>query len=221
MYKGYRARAKGGKGQLSPLSMAGDENVQYLGWSSHTLFFSTATADYHSVMALVWLFASQTPLAMLPFAVYSVFHVATYTRGMLIPILQNPSAGGSQPSALSNAIGRFVKDYYDASMSVVAALEIALWFRLLFSALLFQRGSWILLVIYSVFVRARITQSSFVQGVIRHLGTRGDALAARQDVPPAARNAWVQMKGVAGKAHDATDVQRYVSTNAPAVKKSS
>lgn len=33
VFKGYRARAKSGKGQGSPLALAGDENVQYLGQS--------------------------------------------------------------------------------------------------------------------------------------------------------------------------------------------
>ena len=31
VFKGYRARAKSGKGQGSPLALLGDENVQYLG----------------------------------------------------------------------------------------------------------------------------------------------------------------------------------------------
>lgn len=31
VFKGYRARARSGKGQGSPLALAGDENVQYLG----------------------------------------------------------------------------------------------------------------------------------------------------------------------------------------------
>ena len=30
VFKGYRARAKSGKGQGSPLALLGDENVQYL-----------------------------------------------------------------------------------------------------------------------------------------------------------------------------------------------
>ena len=34
VFKGYRARAKSGKGQGSPLQLIGDENVQYLGESS-------------------------------------------------------------------------------------------------------------------------------------------------------------------------------------------
>jgi len=176
-------------------------------------------------MAIVWLLARQTPLALLPFTVYSIFHVATYTRGILLPTIQPlpPTPAGQKPkaSALSDAIGRFVKDYYDASMSIVAALEIALWFRLLFSAILFQKGSWILIVIYTVFLRARISQSTFVQGMLRQLGARGDALAQRQDVPPAARNAWEQAKGVAGKAHEATDINKYVGGQgaAPAAQK--
>jgi hypothetical protein len=169
-------------------------------------------------MALVWLFARQTPLALLPFAVYSIFHVATYTRGILLPTIQPPppAPAGQKPkaSALSESIGRFVKDYYDASMSIVAGLEIALWFRLLGSAILFQKGSWILIVIYTVFLRARISQSTFVQGMLRQMGQRGDAVAQRQDVPPAAKGVWESAKGAAAKAHDLTDVNRYMGGSA-------
>lgn len=174
-------------------------------------------------MALVWLFARQTPLALLPFAVYSVFHVATYTRGILLPTVQPPppTPAGQKPkaSALSDSIGRFVKEYYDASMSIVAGLEIALWFRILVSAIAFQKGSWILIVIYTVFLRARLAQSTFVQGMVRNMGARGDALANRQDVPPAARSAWEGAKGGAAKVHEMTDVNRYMGGGQPPVQK--
>ena len=178
-------------------------------------------------MALTWLFGRQYALALLPFAVYSVFHVATYTRGILLPTLQPPppAPAGQKPkaSALSDSIGRFVKNYYDLSMTVVAGLEIALWFRILISAFLFQKGSWILLVVYTVFLRARISQSTFVQGAIKNMGARGDAVAQRQDVPPAARGAWEQVKNVAAKVHDSTDINRYVggTTQPPVAKKTS
>lgn len=174
-------------------------------------------------MALVWLFSSQVGLALLPFAVYSIFHVATYTRSILLPTLQPPppTPAGQKPasSALGDQIGQFVKQYYDASMSLVAALEIALWFRLLGGALLFQKGTWILLIIYTVFLRARISQSTFVQGMIRQIGARGDALVNRQDVPPVARQVWTQMKGVLKQVHDATDMNRYLSGQPPVQKK--
>jgi transmembrane protein 33 len=174
-------------------------------------------------MALVWLFTRQVALAILPYAVYSIFHVLTYTRGMLLPAIQPPppTPAGQKPksSALSDSIGRFVKDYYDASMSLVAGLEIALWFRILGSAILFQKTSWIVLVVYTVFLRARISQSTFVQGMFHILGSQGDAVAQRQDVPPAVRSGWESFKGIAKQAHDQTDLNRYVQGQQPAAPK--
>src|SRR5271155_1939864 len=102
-------------------------------------------------MALVWLFSPQYPLAMLPFGVYSIFHVATYTRTNLIPKFQPPqpisASDGASPSAkptsknsaLADRIGKFVKEYYDLSMDRVAILEISLWVRLFLAALFFTK----------------------------------------------------------------------------------
>lgn len=204
VYKAFRARSRSGRPQQGgALALAGDENVQYL------------------VMALVWLFSRQVPLALLPFMVYSIFHVATYTRTNLIPTLQPSPAGssaaaspGGRPAQKSNAladtIGRFVKEYYDASMMLVASLEIFLWFRILSSAIIFTKGSWILLAVYTVFFRARYSQSSFVQGAITQGSRRIDALLAQQSTPPAVRQGWETVKGLVRKAGEATDVNRYV-----------
>jgi len=180
-------------------------------------------------MALVWLFSHQLPLALLPFMVYSVFHVATYTRTNLLPTLQPPqntpagaSPGGrpaTKASPMADTIGRFVKEYYDASMTLVASLEIFLWFRILFSAIIFTKGSWILLAIYTVFFRARYSQSSFVQGAIAQGTQRIDATLASQSTPPAARQAWETIKGLARQAADATDINRYVGGQQPVPKK--
>lgn len=184
-------------------------------------------------MALVWLFSSQYPLALLPFGVYSVFHVATYTRTNLIPTIQPPqqvaSATPASPSgkpaykqsALADAIGKFVKEYYDLSMGLVAILEIFLWFRIFLAALIFTKGSWILIVIYTAFLRARFAQSSFVQGQFRNLTARVDALVGGQGIPPAARQAWDVIKGSAVQFHDATDLNKYLGSGAAPAKKTS
>lgn len=182
-------------------------------------------------MALVWLLSYQIPLALLPFTVYSVFHVATYTRTNLLPTLQSPqqspasaSPGGrpaTKSSPLADTIGRFVKEYYDASMMLVATLELALWFRILFSAIIFTKGSWILLAIYTVFIRARYSQSSFVQSAVGHFSSRVDALVANQSVPPQVRQAWDAVKGLARKATAQTDINRYAGAREPGQKKAS
>jgi hypothetical protein len=161
-------------------------------------------------MALVWLFSRQVPLAVLPFTVYSIFHVATYTRSILLPTLQPPQQGAARPaSGLSETIGRFVKDYYDTSMTLVAVLEIAVWFRILMSAIAFAKGSWIQLAIYTVFLRVRHSQSTFVQSAVSQLTARADGVFANQSMPPAVRGGWESTKGVVRQAADATDVNRY------------
>jgi len=200
VYKGYRARVRQGK-PTGPAALIQDENVQYL------------------LMALVWIFSRQIPLALLPFVVYSVFHVATYFRSNILPVFQPPTAapnaaagqsGRTKASGpIADGIGRFIKEYYDSSMTLVAALELALWFRLLGSALLFTKGSWVLLGVYSFFLRARIAQSSFVQGAMANLSARGDALFANKSANPQARQVWEQFKGAGKSLHDVTDVRRY------------
>lgn len=181
-------------------------------------------------MALLWFWMPQYPLAMLPYAIYSVFHVATYTRANLIPTfippkVVPPPAGTASPNAkptvvnhpISDAIGSFVKTYYDASMSIVSGLEILLWIRLLLAAVFFQRRSWILLAVYTLFLRARFSQSSHVQNSFSQLAARVDNLVGAQGTPPAARQVWDGVKGGARQFHDVTDINKY--TNGAAVPK--
>ncbi|KIX97633.1 uncharacterized protein Z520_06411 [Fonsecaea multimorphosa CBS 102226] len=212
VFKAYRARVKpGAKIGSTAFLLLSDENVQYL------------------LISLVWLFARQVPLALLPFTVYSVFHVATYTRTIIIPTFQPPKATASStpasPSAskpaqspLANSIGRFVKEYYDGSMMLVALLEIALWFRLLMSALTFSKGSWILLGIYTVFLRARYSQSQFVQGAFLQMGARIDQQVQNPNVPPVLRQVWDTIKGLLRQTVEATDMRKYIGGQTPQKK---
>ncbi|MCJ1351931.1 MAG: hypothetical protein MMC33_001915 [Icmadophila ericetorum] len=216
VYKSFRARMRAAGGmpkQGDILRMAGDENVQYF------------------IMALVWLFYRQMPLALLPFTIYSIFHALTYTRLNLIPTIQprpvttttSPGKPGAKKSGgpIADAIGDFIKQYYDASMTMVAAFEILLWFRVLSSAIMFVKGSWVLLVIYSIFLRARHNQSSFVQGAISQGVARGDALVANQSTPPPVRQIWQTLKGIVKQIADATDINRYIGSAQPGMKKAS
>lgn len=183
-------------------------------------------------MAVVWLFMPQYPLALLPYGIYSIFHVATYIRTNVIPTVVPPQKlsppAGASPSAkpqyaqhpASDAIGAFVKQYYDSSMSIVASLEIFLWIRILLSAVLFQRRSWILLGLYTAFLRARFAQSSHVQQSFAQFEARIDNLIGAQGTPPVARQVWDGVKGAARQFHAATQVNKYVN-GAAAPKKTS
>lgn len=179
-----------------------------------------------TVISLVWLLSRQIPLALLPFSVYSIFHVATYTRTNLIPTFQPPAAppAGQSPqtqkpqSGLAAMIGKFVKEYYDGSMMLVAWLEIALWGRLFLSALTFSKGAWMLLGLYTVFLRARFHQSTFVQGAFGQFSARIDQQLNQQNIPPAAKQGWETVKNLSRQAVEATDVRKYIG-GAPAAQK--
>ncbi len=235
VYKTWRASRKPNAKPLNnlpiPLSYLADENIQYLRRSLLRLLPPPFFADL-LVMATVWFCMPQYPLAMLPYGIYSVFHVATYTRANLIPTVipqkkLAPPAGAS-PNAkpqyaqhpLSEAIGAFVKQYYDVSMSIVSSLEILLWLRLFLAAIFFQHRSWILLFLYTAFLRARFANSSHVQGSFAQVEARLDNLVGAQGTPPAARQAWEGLKGGVRQFHNMTDVSRYVS-GAAAPKKTS
>lgn len=196
---------------------------------------SMLTICDQSVISLVWLFSRQVPLALLPFTVYSVFHVLTYTRTNLVPTVFPPKGGAdtaapgsptspkvaSNQNALAATIGKFVKDFYEPSMMLVAALEIALWFRLLLSALTFSKSSWILLFVYSIFLRARFHQSDFVKNAFTHGTARIDAQVQQPNVHPAVRQGWETAKSVSRQAVDLTDVRKYMgstTTTAPQKK---
>lgn len=196
----------------------------------NTAWPADLTNDMQTGMALVWLYSRQLLLALLPFSVYSVFHVATYTRMYLIPTVQPAQASGasspgspsSKPAAkqnpLAETIGRFIKQYYDASMGVVAGLEILLLVRLIMSAVMFSKGSWVLLVVYLSFFRARHAQSSFVQQAVRQVTARADAAISNNGTPPAVRQGWETFKGITQQVYEATDISRYISSPAAGKK---
>lgn len=179
-------------------------------------------------MAVIWLFSPQYPIAMLPYCVYSIFHTLTYSRANLIPALQPPqliSTGDEParyaPNPTADRIGVFVRTYYDDSMAVVSSLEILLWIRILLSAILFQSRSWILITIYTVFLRSRFSQSTHVQHSFRHLEAKIDGLVGSQGTPPAARQVWEQVKGGVRQFYSATDLGKYTNSGATAPKKTS
>lgn len=180
-------------------------------------------------MAFVWLWSRQYPLAMLPFGVYSIFHIATYTRSILVPTIYagsspvstSPTNSAPKPNAISDTIGRFVKKYYDASMGLVALLEIALMARIVLAAIIFTKGSWILLIIYSTFLRARYAQSSFVQHQFRNLEARIDSLAGAQSTPPAFRQSWETVKIGLRTFHDYTDGKNLIAGGSSTQRKTS
>jgi len=168
-------------------------------------------------MALIWLYSKPIFYALLPFAVYSTFHFLTYLRTNLLPAILPPPpgsaispGGGPKPqSALSEFIAKFVKNNYDYSMHLVANLELFLWARIFCGAIIF-RNSWILLAIYTIFLRTRYSQSVFIREALKGIEVRGNALTADNNIPDGVKSAWNTMKSSVRSFGEFTDLGRYL-----------
>jgi hypothetical protein len=159
-------------------------------------------------MALTWLYCKPVFFALFPFAVYSTFHFLTYLRTNLIPTFM-PTPAGGPPPAITETISKFVKKNYDSSMHLVANLELLLWVRVFLYCLVFK-NSWILLAIYTVFLRARYSQSSFVRDALRGAEMKGDALILDAGVPDGVRTGWSVGKTVIKRFGELSDVGKFI-----------
>lgn len=138
-----------------------DENVQYLALSAYWL----------------WHRARPIPITLLPFVVFSLFHVLTFIRTTLIPLLfppptsPAPTAGTSAPTftkKVQSGIQTWVKANYDLAMRVVAYAEVVILLRLLLGAVLLQ-NSLLAPLLFAHFLRFRYVMSSFTRQAIDHV----------------------------------------------------
>jgi len=157
-------------------------------------------------MAFTWLCSKPVYPALLPFAVHSTFRFLTYLRTNLIPTIM-PSAPGAPQPAIADTIAHFVKRNYDASMHLVANHELFLRASVfLWCAVMWN--SWVLLVVYTVFLRARYAQSVFACDAMKGVELRGDALATDARVPEGASNAWTIAKSLVKRFGEASNVSK-------------
>jgi len=191
-------------GQQGVIKILGDENVQYC--ASRARVDRARGAELTNGGDGLHLAVQQVYPALLPFAVYSTFHFLTYLCTNLILTIM-PSAPGAPQPAIAETIARFVKKNYDASMHLVANLELFLWARV-FLWCLVMWNSWVLLVVYTVFLRARYAQSVFVRDAMKGVELRGDALATDARVPEGARNAWTIAKSLVKRFGEVSNVSK-------------
>lgn len=79
------------------------------------------------------------------------------------------------------------------------------------TALTFSKGSWVLLGIYTAFLRARFSQSQFVQNAFHRGSAHIDQQVQSPNVPPVVRSGWETAKGVGKTAVDATNLGKFLN----------
>jgi hypothetical protein len=162
-----------------------DENVQYFG------------------LAIYWLTVKPIPIALVPYAIFSLFHTLTFLRTTVIPKALGsggaPATGSGTPThPLSKKLQSWIKANYDYAMQAVAYTEVAILVRVVLGLFFFQ-NSFLTPILFAHFLRQRYYHSTFTREVLASLDARVTGLLANPSIPPIAVTVYTQAKGMVGK----------------------
>jgi len=174
-----------------------DENVQYF------------------LMAFFWWTSKPVALALLPYAIFSLFHALTFARTTLIPHFLGhgpPSSanGAPQPHPFAKRVQTWVKAKYDYAMRAVAYIELIVLGRVVLGAFLLQ-NSLLSPIIFAHFLRQRYYQSMFTRDALLDTSRRIDGITQKPGVPPVVGHVWTRVKDMVSR-WGGTSLQ---STDAP------
>jgi len=153
-----------------------DENVQYF------------------LLALFWWTSKPITIALLPYAIFSLFHALTFTRTTLMPQFLPPgppaTAGGApQPHPIAKKLQVWVKANYDTAMKVVAYTELVIFVRVALGAITFQNAI-LSPLIYAHFLRQRYYQSAFTRAAFAVTVDKIDQYVRKPGNPPMLVQVW-------------------------------
>ncbi|KAF8640783.1 hypothetical protein AX17_000432 [Amanita inopinata Kibby_2008] len=153
-----------------------DENVQYF------------------ILAMFWYSSKPITVALLPYAIFSLFHALTFTRTTLMPQFLPPgpptSAGGPpQPHPLARKLQIWVKKNYDSAMRLVAYTELVILVRVVLGAITLQ-NSFISPLMYAHFLRQRYYHSAFTRDAFGVAVGKIEGYVNQPTTPPMVVQIW-------------------------------
>ncbi|KAL9544876.1 hypothetical protein MBANPS3_007408 [Mucor bainieri] len=151
-----------------------DENFQYL------------------VIAVFFLFSRRVAVTLIPFFVYSVFHVLDFADADLIPSL------APHQTKIQSHIKDIVSKYYDTAMILVAKIEVCGVMTRLVLGLFVFRSSILSVLVYAQFLRMRYFMCEHTRKFLTELGSKVDQAltppTAHPKIPPAVIKAYATAK---------------------------
>ncbi|CAI4045637.1 nucleoporin POM33 SKDI_12G0340 [Saccharomyces kudriavzevii IFO 1802] len=144
------------------------------------------------VLAIFWLATPRFSLSLIPFFAFAVFHVLIYVEKVIFPKVFLLSSKDS--SKILSFIDRFVVQYNDLCMHWVGTAELLIFILVLFRAILCFQRSWIMLVVYAVFIKLRYENSKYMKAAFAQWRVRMDGIISHPSVPPYVKRAYNAVK---------------------------
>ncbi|CCD24614.1 nucleoporin POM33 NDAI_0D03000 [Naumovozyma dairenensis CBS 421] len=155
---------------------AASEEVQILEYEN-ILYF---------ILALTWISTPKLSIALVPYIAFSTLHFSSYLQSTLLPKL----FPGATADKVSSYISKFHECYNEKSMYWVASGELLIECILILRALLFFPKSWIVLIIYSLFLKVKFELSKYSTTVFAQWRVIFDGIISHPMVPPQIKKAY-------------------------------
>ncbi|CAH6722262.1 pore membrane protein of 33 kDa [[Candida] jaroonii] len=126
---------------------------------------------------------------ILPFQLYSLFHVLSYTKGYLLPIFNQ------QNTSIEKMITNFVNSNNQKSIQLASLLELVCLGFLGLRVIFFRKRSLTPFVIYLIFIKLRYEKSPVTRSYFKFISTKLDSTITGLN-NPTATNIWSQVKSV-------------------------
>ncbi|KAI9247769.1 hypothetical protein EDC94DRAFT_625616 [Helicostylum pulchrum] len=151
-----------------------DENTQYL------------------IVAVYFFLTKRIAITLLPFYIYSVFHVMEYTEKHLIPTF------APTQTKIQQSINNLMNTYHSKAMEYAAKIEICGVMTRLVLGLFVFKSTILSILIYAQFLRMRYYMSTDSREFLTELGSKVDRFltppTAHPNVPPAVLKAYATVK---------------------------
>jgi len=144
-------------------------------------------AEYFA-LALMWLFTTPVFLALVPYFIYSIFHVMTYFSEYVLPAI---TARPALPQG--DRLAQLARKYQDTGSQTVAKVEVyGILLRLLVGIISFSKLAFIQLPVFAVFLRYKYFNTAYTRTSLRELSQHIDLLV--NPLPPVVRDIWIKIR---------------------------
>jgi hypothetical protein len=148
----------------------------------------------------MWLFTTPVFVALVPYFIYSVFHVITYFSEYVLPAI---TAKPARPQ--EDKLAQLARKYQDAGSQTVAKVEVyGILLRLIVGVIMypptafmfliisFSKLAFIQLPVFAVFLRYKYFNTAYTRTSLRELSGNIDRLV--NPLPPVARDIWIKVR---------------------------
>lgn len=140
---------------------------------------------------------------ILPFQIFSLFHVLSYAKAELLPVF-----GQDSETTAYKTIDNFVKNNNGKSIQVASLLEVYSLFFLGVRVLFFRKRSLTPFLVYLIFIKLRYETSGLIRNIFKRIELKIDDLINNLNNPKA-KDIWIKVKDVLRKSGDFILVNDY------------